>query len=297
MISAFRQAPRERFQRQLDSTFGRHDEARFYSGHPGDPGLCGGPTSLSWELHASLPTVLLAGGAALVMEVLHPSVMHGVATQSSYRTEPERRARATLGYVLRTTFGHTAAATQLIEHVREMHGRVQGVRPDGVAYRALDPDLIAWVHTSIPWAVMSVYEQTVRPLSRAEKDQYLREQARIGRMGGATSVPESVDALASYVEAMRPQLAMNEQTVEFLGFVMGRIGPPRSLHERIELSTVVLGGMTLMPEWARRMTGTYRSPVVGAAYARVNALRASIVRRLYPAPRCVALAHARVGAR
>ena len=41
------------------------------------------------------------------MEVLHPSVMAGVFTQSSYRTEPLRRARNTLGYVLRTTFGST----------------------------------------------------------------------------------------------------------------------------------------------------------------------------------------------
>ena len=41
------------------------------------------------------------------MEVLHPSVMAGVFTQSSYATEPLRRARNTLGYVLRTTFGST----------------------------------------------------------------------------------------------------------------------------------------------------------------------------------------------
>ena len=53
------------------------------------------------------------------MEVLHPSVMAGVFTQSSYRTQPLRRARNTLGYVLRTTFGSTAAATDVIERVKQ----------------------------------------------------------------------------------------------------------------------------------------------------------------------------------
>lgn len=70
---------------------------------------------MSWEIHGDLASVLLAGGGAVIMELLHPSVMAGVYTQSAYRTEPFRRARATLGYVLRTTFGTTRSATRLVE--------------------------------------------------------------------------------------------------------------------------------------------------------------------------------------
>ena len=145
--------------------------------------------------------------------------MHGVSTQSSYREEPLRRARNTLGYVLRTTFGSTPAATRVIESVRKVHGRVEGVREDGVAYRALDPELIAWVHTCIPWMVMTAFERTTRPLSREEKDRYLREQAVIGRMGGADWVPETVAELEDYVERMRPQLAVTPHTQDFIGFL------------------------------------------------------------------------------
>ena len=47
-----------------------------------------------------------------------------------------------------------------------MHARVNGVRPDGVAYRALDPELIGWVHTCIPWAVMTAYERFNRATDR-----------------------------------------------------------------------------------------------------------------------------------
>src|SRR5205085_7031585 len=126
------------------------------------------------EINGDLASVTAAGMAAIVMEVLHPSVMAGVFTQSTYRTQPLRRAQNTLGYVLRTTFGSTAAATAVIERVKKVHARVGGVRPDGVPYRALDPELIAWVHTCIPWAIMEAFDRYRRRLSVAERDQYLK---------------------------------------------------------------------------------------------------------------------------
>ena len=92
---------------EIETAGGRHDEPAIYGGEPGDPGLAGGPGSMSWEIHGDLASVVVAGTGAIIMEVLHPSVMAGVFTQSSYRTEPLRRARNTLGYVLRTTFGNT----------------------------------------------------------------------------------------------------------------------------------------------------------------------------------------------
>ena len=280
----------------IERAAGRHDEARFYAGPPGDLGLCGGPDSMSWQLHADFASVVVAGNAAVLMEVMHPSVMHGVHTQSAYRTQTAKRARNTLGYVLRTTFGSTEAATGVIEGVKKMHARVSGTRDDGVKYQALDPELIAWVHTCIPWAIMLAYERTCRPLSRDEKDRYLREQAVIGRMGGTDWVPESVDELSAYVERMRPELAMTPQTAEFLAFLEGCLPgyePARS--ERYDRWLSVQSSMTLMPEWARHLTGTAhphwmeRTLLVPATH-----LRARLVRWAYPAPPCVAMANARV---
>jgi uncharacterized protein (DUF2236 family) len=63
-----------------------------------------------------------------------------------------------------------------------VHSYVKGTRPDGVAYQALDPELIAWVHTCIPWMIMRAYQHTKRPLSQQERDRYLAAQAVIGRM-------------------------------------------------------------------------------------------------------------------
>src|SRR6185436_3292747 len=89
---------------QIETAGGRHDEVAIYGGEPGDPGIGGGPGSISWEINGDLA-----------------SVMVGVYTQSSYRTQPLQRARNTLGYVLRTTFGNSAAATEVIERVKKIH--------------------------------------------------------------------------------------------------------------------------------------------------------------------------------
>ena len=78
--------------REIEAAGGRHDEESVYAVDPGDPGIGGGPGSISWEINGDLASLVVGGTAAILMEVLHPSVMAGVYTQSSYRTEPLRRA-------------------------------------------------------------------------------------------------------------------------------------------------------------------------------------------------------------
>ncbi len=278
--------------REIEASGGRHDEPEIYGGEPGDRGLAGGPGSLSWEINGDLASLAVAGAGAILLEVLHPSVMAGVFTHSSYRTQPLVRARNTLGYVLRTTFGSTPAATRVIESVKRVHSRVNGARPDGVPYRALEPELIGWVHTCIPWAVMSAYERYARPLTTAEKDQYLREQAAIGRMGGADWVPESVAELEAYVERMRPQMGVNEQLVSFIDFVSGRSEDmPVGLLGRVDSWIGLRGSMALMPKWARRLTGTDVSESLERWLLHpTNRWRAQLIRWAYPELPCKRLA-------
>jgi uncharacterized protein (DUF2236 family) len=297
---------RQRLRDQLETVGGRHDEIAVYGGPAGDPGLTGGPGSISWEVNGDLASVAAAGMAAILMEVLHPSVMAGVYDQSSYRTKPLLRAQNTLGYVLRTTFGSTEAATGVIERVKKVHGRVNGTRADGVAYRALDPELIAWVHTCIPWAVMEAFSRYRRPLSREEKDRYLAEQAVVGLMGGADEVPTSVGELDAFVERMRPLMAMTEQTRGFLGFLAGdtsvdpiaatdpNVGPPAPAREQLDRRLAIAGSMSLMPVWARQLSGTYlpRPIVKGVLIPRAR-VECAMVRWAIPVLPCVELATAR----
>jgi uncharacterized protein (DUF2236 family) len=291
---------REKLRAQIDFVGGRHDEPEIYGGQPGDPGLAGGPDSVSWEINGDLASVSAAGMAAIIMEVLHPSVMAGVFTQSSYATDPLGRARNTLGYVLRTTFGSTEAATEIILKVKKIHGYINGNRPDGVPYRALDPELIAWVHTCIPWAIMEAFHRYKRPLTTAERDQYLREQAPIGRMGGADWVPESMAELEDYVERMRPLMGMNEQTREFIDFLVGDShGAFRApLRKQIERRLAISGSMSLMPVWAQHLTGTYQPAPVHTLYTEpTTRLQSRMIRWVVPELDCKRMAKERAAGR
>jgi uncharacterized protein (DUF2236 family) len=250
----------------FEKAAGRHDDLEVYGGPEGDPGLTG-PGSMSWEINSDIASVSAAGLPAIVMEILHPSVVAGVQDLSDYREDPFARARATLGYVLVTTFGNTEAATAVIERVKHIHSFVNGTRPDGVPYRALDPELIAWVHTCIPWMILRAYEATNRPLSRREKDRYLGEQAVIGRLGGADWVPETQAELEDYVESMRPRLSVNAQTREFIDFLMTSPFFP-DLPDRVDRQLhrfAIYAGMSLAPRWAQELIGYDRPPMLTRA--------------------------------
>jgi uncharacterized protein (DUF2236 family) len=242
---------------------GSHDQHEVFAEPSGDPGLIG-PGSVSWKLHSDVSAVAVAGTASIVMELLHPSVMAGVGQQSNYREQPYRRARTTFGWVITTTFGNTGAAEQMIERVKRMHARVNGTRFDGVPYRALDPELIAWVHSCIPWGVMNAYERFNRPLPAAEKDRYLAEQSVVGLMSGAEWVPTTVAELEAFIEDMRPKLGVSDLTREFIDFLvtgpLGALTPPGPLRVPAKRFQVA-SGMSLTPRWAQEMTGFDRPEV------------------------------------
>src|SRR5256885_8630678 len=111
----------------------------------GDPGLFG-PDSVTWRVHAA-PSMLIGGLRALLVQALHPLAMAGVHQHSDYRDNPWGRLRRTSEYVLITTYGDTETAARAGAVVRAVHRRISGVDPvTGRAYRADDPELLAWIH-------------------------------------------------------------------------------------------------------------------------------------------------------
>src|SRR3546814_20486514 len=51
-------------------------------------------------------------------------------------------------FVSGTSFAPTDAAGALIRRVAAIHRQVRGIAPDGSAYAADDPELLAWVHVT-----------------------------------------------------------------------------------------------------------------------------------------------------
>jgi uncharacterized protein (DUF2236 family) len=115
-------------------------------------------------------------------------------------------------------------------------------------------------------------------------------------MGGAEWVPETMDELDAYVERMRPLMSMNEQTRSFIGFLTGDSdGEFRGTsRQQLDARLGLAGSMTLMPAWARQLTGTYLPAPIERLYLQPRArLETALIRWAYPELPCRAMATAR----
>ncbi|GGC16247.1 oxygenase MpaB family protein [Cellulomonas carbonis] len=154
-------------------------------GRPGDPGLLG-PDSAAWRVGRER-ALLLAGPAALLLQVAHPLVAAGVAAHSDFVDDPLRRLRGTLDAVLTVTFGDTEQVRGAAARVAGAHAPVRGRLPvrvgdvaAGTPYRAQDPTLARWVLTTLEWSAVRATEVFVRPLGPDERDAYHRDMGVLG---------------------------------------------------------------------------------------------------------------------
>jgi uncharacterized protein (DUF2236 family) len=181
-----------------------------YSEPRGDKGLFG-PDSPAWRVHSD--TSMFVGGlSAILVQMLHPLAMAGVADHSNWVQEPIRRLSRTASFITATTFGSTPVAEAVIEQVRRRHARVNGTVPDGRSYRADDPDLLRWVHTAQVSSFLAAHLRFhPAPIGPADQDRYFRDSAEVARRLGATDVPNDRKAVADYMLSMQPELAFGPQ--------------------------------------------------------------------------------------
>lgn len=172
----------------------------------GDVGLFG-PGSAAWRVGRER-ALLLAGPAALLLQVAHPLVGAGVAAHSDFTTDPLRRLRGTLDAVLTATFGDSAQAHDAARRVGRRHAPVRGALdrdagpfPAGTAYAAHDADLAQWVWATLAWSALRATEAVVRPVPPAERDAYVTDMLRFGRLFGVPAhAPDDAAALEAYVQ-------------------------------------------------------------------------------------------------
>ncbi len=114
--------------------------------HPvGDPGLFG-PKSVAWQVHAHFASMMVGGLSSLLIQAMHPGALAGVWDHSNFRDDLKARLGRTAYFIAATTYGGTAMAKLVIDHVNRIHAKVAGIRPDGVHYSARDPQLLKWAH-------------------------------------------------------------------------------------------------------------------------------------------------------
>jgi uncharacterized protein (DUF2236 family) len=143
--------------------------------------------------------LFLGGGRALLMQLAHPKVAAGVDEHSDFRTHPIRRLRRTILMTMAIVFGDRETALRAARTVNQVHVRVKG---DG--YRALDPDLLLWVHATLADTALVTYEAFVGPLHEREREEFYQEFKLLGELLGISRdrFPDAMRDFRAYMEAM-----------------------------------------------------------------------------------------------
>ncbi len=155
------------------------------------------PGSLTWRVNGEA-VLLLGGGRALLLQVAHPGVAAGVTEFSNYRADPWRRLYRTLDTTLSIVFGDDEASGAASARLRRVHTRIAGTDDRGEPYRALDPELLLWVHATLIDTSLSIYTRYVARLTPDELAEYYEEMKTLGE---AYSIPR--EAMPADYEAFR----------------------------------------------------------------------------------------------
>jgi uncharacterized protein (DUF2236 family) len=212
------------------------------------------PDGVARIVHSDLPSMLIGGISALLLQTLHPLAMAGVAEHSNYQADPLGRLRRTASFVGTTTFGTVRQAEEALQQVRRVHRRVTGVAPDGRPYSAADPDLVTFIHAA---EVSSFLESSrrfgPRDLSPEQCDEYYEEMAPVAMALGAEWVPRSARDVDGYFRRIRPQLHAGPQALQARDWL--RHGVSRRREQRAVYAVLHAAAVSVLPPWARGELG------------------------------------------
>ncbi len=211
------------------------------------------PADPVWRVHAD--AAMFSGGVtALLLQMLHPIAMAGVAGHSGYKGDPWGRLQRTSGYLATTTFGTISHAEETIAMVRGIHSRVRGKDELGRPYRASDPHLLMWVHIAEINSFLRAYQAySPTPLTVAEADTYVEQAAVSARLLGVIDPPVTVAQLRQRLREYEPELEPSAAAREAARFLL--FNPPLPWEAKPGYGMIAAGGVALLPAFARRMLG------------------------------------------
>lgn len=224
------------------------------------------PDSVAWRVNGDIVTMMIGGVSGLLLQMLHPAVLAGVWDHSNFRTDMHGRLQRTAKFIAVTTYDHAEHGRAAIDRVRGIHDRIGGVLPDGTAYKAGDPALLAWVHVTEAISFLNAWIRYAEPdMPRADQDRYFAGMAVVADRLGADPVPRDRAGAEALIQSMRPGLRADARTREVAQLVLNQsVGA--ALTDAAS-GVVMRAGVDLLPDWARTLHGltTPPAPVVRAA--------------------------------
>ncbi|MEO1135427.1 MAG: oxygenase MpaB family protein [Pseudomonadota bacterium] len=229
------------------------------------------PQSVSWRIFKNPVTLFIGGVAAVILELAEPRVRTGVWENTSFRVDPVARLRRTGMAAMTTVYGPKSRAMKMISRVNQIHDRIEGRTPSGVAFRASDPALLTWVQATAAFGFIEAYSTYATPLSDADRDRYYREANTAAVLYGAVNAPRSLsDQQALFVE-MTPKLEASKTIFEFLRIMKSARAFPQPA--QIAQHSLVRAAVELTPAPVRAILGL--SPRHG-----LRPLEGRVVRRM-----------------
>ena len=286
--------PHQLLEHKVKSDFDKDVRKKFFrglefDGPEGDPGWFG-PDSAVWYVHSHTATLIFGLQCAAFMERLDPSIFwmgsdHSRVVERDDDGRPtgrldtegaQVRLAHSLAFFIGTAYGSTQTAEKVAQTVRAMHHTVKGVRPDGLAYDADDPDWLRWNYATVVWGIATAH-QMYHPIPLRDIDRYYGEFVRVGHALGGTELPatkaETLDCLRSYL----PRLALTH------GAALAT-GPALALNPEVPQAAKFFDWAIrdAMPDWAAEMV-MYRPPHPveraarrAATWAALNATQAAM---------------------
>jgi uncharacterized protein (DUF2236 family) len=227
--------------------------------------LAVGPESITWRRAGDART-MFGAGAALLLQVAHPTVAAGVREHSNFKEDPWGRLWRTLDYVHMLVYGGPENAVRTGRAMRAMHQKIKGTAPDGRQYHALEPEAYAWVHATLALTIIGSHDQFGRPFSDAQRRRFYAEWLGLGRLLGIRErdLPGTWEDFLAYVEEMcGARLEPSDVVDDVLESLADPKAPPvRGLGPRTwkaitapSSHTMRLATIGLLPEPARKRLG------------------------------------------
>lgn len=226
------------------------------TGGNGDPGLFP-PGTVARRVNAET-ALILGGPRALLMQLAHPLVAAAVADHSDFPRDAFGRLANTLDLTLTVSFGDEQQRSAAAERVADTHMRVTGRRDDR-RYRALDPELLLWVHATLVDSALVTHDRFVRSIGPAAQARYYEEMKRQALAFGVPEdrLPRSFERFRGYVDGM---VATLDVTDEARALSLGVLSPPSPTSLRPLLRTMRFLTTGLLPERLRAEYGLTWDP-------------------------------------
>ena len=216
-------------------------------------------------VHADIVAMMVGGIRGLLLQMLHPHALQGVLDHSNFREDMHGRLRRTARFIAVTSFGDREHAARAIERVNTIHSKVSGTLPDGSAYSATDPRVLAWVHLAEATSFLAAYLRHVRPdMPGHEQDEYFRQFAVVAKALGANPAPRNRNEAEDIFRELRTDLRASPESREVAQLVLTQRPPGSPPGVQGMLGTEAVA---LLPSFARSMLGLKR-PGLAALPAR-----------------------------